>query len=79
MVTRDFAKFRDETPNPISLNQRVLGSSPSASTTFPLLFNQILGSPDRTIESIFVLGSSLGSSALIRHCGYSASAHQRSR
>ena len=26
--------FRRETPNPISLNQRVLGSSPSASTIF---------------------------------------------
>ena len=63
----------------LTLNQRVLGSSPSASTTFPLFFNQILGSPDRAIESIFVLSSSLGSSALIRHCGYSASAHQRSR
>ncbi len=42
MVTRDFAKFRDETPNPISLNQRVLGSSPSASTKFPSEINYIL-------------------------------------
>src|SRR5690606_9702798 len=53
-----------------SLNQRFLGSSPSASTTFALVINLILSLRDRAIESIFVLGSSLGSSALIRR--YSA-------
>ena len=63
MVTRDFAKFRDETPNPISLNQRVLGSSPSASTIFLPLYKQRVpvnyvasyASPPRQCKNAFVL------------------------
>ena len=41
--------FHRETPNPISLNQRVLGSSPSASTIFFFKINVLLGLSDKVL------------------------------
>jgi len=53
--------FHRETPNPISLNQRVLGSSPSASTKI-LNYSRILHSErEVTASADLSLGSYLGS------------------
>lgn len=57
MVTRDFAKFRDETPNPISLNQRVLGSSPSASTKIYQKINGLEQSPAKGRNTVSAMRS----------------------
>ena len=53
--------FHRETPNPISLNQRVLGSSPSASTIFQFNFNTLCRHSGGLLFGLYELGSSLGS------------------
>ncbi len=53
--------FHRETPNPISLNQRVLGSSPSASTIFSLYIKLLSYFQKWAFRSLPGLGSFLGS------------------
>ena len=63
----------------IALNQRVLGSSPSASTTFSPFFNALQRSQSLADAGMRVLGSSLGSSTRTHHRAWSSATLWRFR
>ena len=56
----------------LTLNQRVLGSSPSASTTFSHILKYLNRSISQADADACMLGSSLGSSTRIHHRAWSS-------
>ena len=79
-ISAVFGRMRKRKDPLISaLNQRVLGSSPSASTTFSHILKYLNRSISQADADVCMLGSSLGSSTRIHHRAWSSATIEPSK